>query len=528
MDLKQYYETNRCRALLTLILVVFTQAATTVDTYLTSSQINAIAKSQFILFLKLLLLQFIFGQICNISYNLANIQNTKQTQRLFHQVRQNLLHHFYRKQKLTVSAMKNNLSNNLQVLEDNYFNNYFNFACDFSYVILTIGALFTFHWLLVIVALLITILAIIVPKFFEKYTNCATQKMAKENDHFLNTLEKWFSGLAELRRFENKYILKRKVGQQSQKVERSEYQHEKSLLVVDSISSIFDIAGRVSVPLIAGILFFQRQISLGAILTAGYFANGIFYSVHNCVRTYVKIKSTKGLREQIKQLQIPVPEKKPVNLNQVEKIRTQKLVINFKQGEEIAYPDFTIKKGEKVLLTGDSGTGKSTLLKVLLGEIKPTSGQVEYLDKKGHVIKPDLAQIGYLAQDLVIFPGTIAENATMFNVKKTKKLCKAVRTMQFETDAAHFTEGMRTEINPEQNLLSGGQKQKVILMRAQLSQKPLLYLDEATSAIDRRATTKILQEITNSPATILLIAHNLDVKQKKLFDRELHLKGARR
>ena len=56
------------------------------------------------------------------------------------------------------------------------------------------------------------------------------------------------------------------------------------------MSAIFNIAGRVGVPFIAGILFFNHQVNLGAILTAGYFANGIFYSVDSCVNRYTQIK----------------------------------------------------------------------------------------------------------------------------------------------------------------------------------------------------------------------------------------------
>lgn len=85
--------------------------------------------------------------------------------------------------------------------------------------------------------------------------------------------------------------------------------------------------------------------------------------------------------------------------------------------------------------------------------------------------------------------------------------------------------GIETQLDPQQELLSGGQKQKVVLMRALLHEKPILYLDEATSAIDQQATTKIFQNLMQSRATILAVAHNLTVEQRALFDREVHLEG---
>lgn len=62
------------------------------------------------------------------------------------------------------------------------------------------------------------------------------------------------------------------------------------------------------------------------------------------------------------------------------------LAIQYEHGEKITYPNLVIKRGEKVLLTGDSGTGKSTLLKTMLGQIQPITGEVLYKDKTRKII----------------------------------------------------------------------------------------------------------------------------------------------
>lgn len=496
MGLKDYLKTNYQRAFLVLFLITLTQATTTFYTYLTSPELNAISQRKFALFIELIAVQFVFGQICNSSFNIANIQNTKQTQNLFHQVRQNIVKHYYRKPE-KVADMENHLGNDLQMIQTSYYDVYFYFACDLIYIVFTIGTLFTFHWILVAYSLVISFFAIVVPKLLEKYTNKATEKVSSKNAQFLNLIENWFNGLEELRRYKNKSILKKKIGESSHQLEQSEYQRDKSMIYVGMVAAIFDVMGRVGVPVIAGILFFNHQVSLGAILTAGYFANGIFYSVNSCVTKYIQLKSTKTLRDQLAKLQKIEADKKYDSIDEIASIEVKNLSVKY----------------------------KSTLLKVLLGQIKLSSGEVIYKNKNDELIHPDFNQIGYLAQDLTMFDASILENITMFNSKLNDRVNSAVEANAFVHDEEKLKDGLATEIEVKHNLLSGGQQQKVVLMRAMVHEKSILYLDEATSAIDQKGATKILRNLTQGKETLLMIAHNLSEEQRALFDREIHLEG---
>ena len=496
MGLKDYLKTNYQRAFLVLFLITLTQATTTFYTYLTSPELNAISQRKFALFIELIAVQFVFGQICNSSFNIANIQNTKQTQNLFHQVRQNIVKHYYRKPE-KVADMENHLGNDLQMIQTSYYYVYFYFACDLIYIVFTIGILFTFHWILVAYSLVISFFAIVVPKLLEKYTNKATEKVSSKNAQFLNLIENWFNGLEELRRYKNKSILKKKIGESSHQLEQSEYQRDKSMIYVGMVAAIFDVMGRVGVPVIAGILFFNHQVSLGAILTAGYFANGIFYSVNSCVTKYIQLKSTETLRDQLAKLQKIEADKKYDSIDEIASIEVKNLSVKY----------------------------KSTLLKVLLGQIKLSSGEVIYKNKNDELIHPDFNQIGYLAQDLTMFDASILENITMFNSKLNDRVNSAVEANAFVHDEEKLKDGLATEIEVKHNLLSGGQQQKVVLMRAMVHEKSILYLDEATSAIDQKGATKILRNLTQGKETLLMIAHNLSEEQRALFDREIHLEG---
>lgn len=134
------------------------------------------------------------------------------------------------------------------------------------------------------------------------------------------------------------------------------------------------------------------------------------------------------------------------------------MAISFPNGEALKFPDITVNYGEKILLSGDSGTGKSTLFKLILGILSPSSGEIAYKDQDGKVIKPDLAKIGYIAQDPVLFPSTIKNNITMFNPKLDLLAEPATLAVGLGADIAKFSHGMNTEINLQKLNVSGGQR----------------------------------------------------------------------
>lgn len=111
----------------------------------------------------------------------------------------------------------------------------------------------------------------------------------------------------------------------------------------------------------------------------------------------------------------------------------------------------------------------------------------------------------------------------MFDEKLNSKVSDIVNKVQLQKDLARFPNGLETEIDLDSDNLSGGQKQKVVLARSQIHHSRFILMDEATSAIYRPTTERILKELLKSDVTLILIAHNFDESLHKLFDREIHL-----
>ena len=171
--------------------------------------------------------------------------------------------------------------------------------------------------------------------------------------------------------------------------------------------------------------------------------------------------------------------------------------------------------------------GKSTLFKLILHQIKPTSGQVIFKDKYNRKLEPNYAQIGYIPQDGHLFPVSISDNITMFNDSLNSLVKKFVERTRLKKDVLNMSNGVETKVDLDKSNFSGGQKQKIILARNEIRNFPIMLADEATSAIDSTNTYHILKNLVSSNQTVIVIAHNLDPITENLFDRKIHLKYER-
>ena len=187
----------------------------------------------------------------------------------------------------------------------------------------------------------------------------------------------------------------------------------------------------------------------------------------------------------------------------------------------------TIKKGEKIALVGPSGSGKSTLAKIILGLYKPSNGSVLYddLNIDYYHLQSLRTQIGAVLQESRLFNQSIQENIIMGSKEHGANLEKAID----QSNAHEFIEslplGLYTNISEGGVNFSGGQRQRLILARALISQPKILVLDEATSALDNNAERIIEEKISELSSTRIIIAHRLSTI--KNADRIIVLENGR-
>jgi ATP-binding cassette subfamily B protein len=151
--------------------------------------------------------------------------------------------------------------------------------------------------------------------------------------------------------------------------------------------------------------------------------------------------------------------------------------------------------GKTIAFVGSTGSGKSTLVKLLLRFYTPQSGQI-FLDgvASDSVNLQDLRRlIGYVAQDSFLTDGTIAENCLWLNNASDEAIAEAARRQATEF-ISKLPLGFATKVGERGQKLSGGQRQRLAL-RVRFSKPPILILDEATSAVDNETEAAIQRSL---------------------------------
>lgn len=182
--------------------------------------------------------------------------------------------------------------------------------------------------------------------------------------------------------------------------------------------------------------------------------------------------------------------------------------------------DLKIKKGQSVGIVGPSGAGKTTMIDILLGLLKPGGGRVMV---DGIDIEKDITnwheQIGYIPQTIFMLDDTIRANVA-FGIEKKDILDENVWESLEEASLADFVrslpEGLDTEIGERGVRLSGGQRQRLGIARALYYKPDVLIFDEATSALDRETEAAVMESINklHGQKTMIIIAHRLSTIEK--------------
>jgi len=215
----------------------------------------------------------------------------------------------------------------------------------------------------------------------------------------------------------------------------------------------------------------------------------------------------------------------------------EEISYTYGRNQVLDHASFQLPKGSFCVVTGNSGIGKSTLLKLLMGIYRPDEGKL-YVRRKGEkeqdsiTLTKNLRKLfAYVPQGNLLLSGTLKENLLLTNPEATQEeIEKALWASDMIEYLSDLPQGLDTVIKENAGGLSEGQAQRLSIARAILSGAPILLLDEATSALDEETEQKVLSRIkslqnhtcimvTHRPAAVKLCDYRLEIAGMKIQEK---------
>ncbi len=303
--------------------------------------------------------------------------------------------------------------------------------------------------------------------------------------------------------------------------------------------NIFEIFGIIIIS-----LFLIREINLydftDAIINLSVLLLGFVKILPSISRMIVQLSILKNgqevTNEVYRELKIN-PDSNEINIvKNSKKLEFKEIIefknINFSFGKKVIFENLNlkIKKGEKIIIFGESGSGKSTFVNLLTGILKPTDGEI-LIDNQNifNNLTNFRKKIGYVPQEFLMLDDTIKNNIA-FGLENHQidlnKLENSIEKSFLKSYIETLPNKENENIGEKGITISGGQKQRIAIARALYENPEILIMDEPTSAIDSQTENEIISEVlkkNESNITMIVVSHNLNLK--KYFDRSIEFKN---
>jgi PrtD family type I secretion system ABC transporter len=263
-------------------------------------------------------------------------------------------------------------------------------------------------------------------------------------------------------------------------------------------------------------LAIRHDISGGAVFAGSLLLGRTLAPVEGLIGAWRGTIAAHGAFTRIAALAVPIPEPRLVVPNPSGELSLENVVWTPPGAERPALRGITIKieAGAVLVVIGPSAAGKSTLARLLTGAIVPAAGTVR-LDgaELGSWNRDQLAtSIGYLPQEVALFPGNIAENIARFGEAPDAVIVEAAQNARAHEMILRLRDGYATRLDEGSALLSGGQRQRVALARALFGDPPVLVLDEPNANLDAEGEAGLIAAVIEARRrhrTVVMITHNL-------------------
>ncbi len=353
-------------------------------------------------------------------------------------------------------------------------------------------------------------------------------------------LELSFSGARIIKAFASEAKYERFF---SEALERR-YKTEMDVIKLDTILNLIyqniDYVAQIALIFAGGLMVVKGEITIGTFYAFYNYLNLLIYPILDIPQLFIFGKRAFVNIDRLEEIgRFPrAPETvSPIAISRFEKLEVELASFGYKGREKRAVLEvsFELARGERLLVIGPVGCGKTSLVKMIAGLLPAQEGgiAVNGIPLSGLSKSDWAALVGYVPQEALLFSGTIEENVA-FGVRQTPPILSSERfwelaeTAQIDEEIRSFPLREETPLGQRGVSVSGGQKQRIAIARALAREPELLLLDDMTASLDTKNEERLWKALDRRGTTIIAVSHRLSSIQyadKVLFLKEGSVAG---
>ena len=394
-------------------------------------------------------------------------------------------------------------------------------------------------------------------------------RLSTRNAEYLAFLKDFSIGFTIIKSYKVEAIFSKLHGAVNEKTEETMLKRERCVEKVNYFAAISGYITRLSILFLSAYIAFTRHsISIGTVIAFSQLIHYLIDPLSSLPSMLTEAKAAYRLtdkfwdtmkreeesrnspennrvkEEQIAKIKSAIEDKKIVEEREIRaqkqspnewksslrgELIFDKIYFSYSEGKEVLKAlNLQVKEGEKVVLLGTSGSGKSSILKILMGMERAQSGTISIGGQNTVDLGEDriFKEISYIQQEVFIFDGTIRENICLFQTYREEELQSVIERAGLRNLVKE--KGLDYLCGENGAALSGGERQRISIARSLLRKTPILLADEITASLDKENSYLVLDTLLNiENTTEILVLHDLDSRILSRVDRICVLKNGK-